>query len=259
MRKNIFALGTFLGGILYALVWIPILVFSINYREIRLDSYFTLLSIMIICFYNFGVYISATLIQWSSKRTRYIIPSALILASIIGSALAYLTILILKPYNVVVIWAILLLSPLVVIRSICVFEANKHASRVRPILKISTVVLINLIVLLVVSKNDFPGVQAPIALRQKWAYEEFNFYTQVVRHIGFCNPIKDKVGQIKFIAPTKGRNIHIAEGGSGDNSELTLEVVGEKGTGIAHLSGQFVPSVKFFEYQGKKTQVSCVN
>jgi hypothetical protein len=258
MRKNILALAIFLASILYALIGIPILVFSINYREIRLDNYFTLLSVMIICLYNFGVYISATLIQLSSKRTRDIIPSALTLGSIIGSVMAYLTILMLKPYNVVT-WGILLLFPLGGIRSTCIFEANKHVSRALPLLKISTVILVNLIVLIAVSKTDFPGVQAPIQIRQKWAYEEFSFYRQVVKHIGFCNPIQDKVGKIKFIAPTKGRNIHIAEGGSGDHSELTLEIVGEKGTGIAHLSGQFMPSVNFFEYQGKKTRVICVN
>lgn len=257
MRKNIITLVTFLGGILYASLGIPILFFAINYRQVTLDEYFALYSVMFFCLYHFGIYISATLFQFYSKRKIDIVPSALAFGSLIGSALGYLLFILLNSSNFVNGLGILLLLPLVGIRAACAFEFNKSISLTRPLLKISTVVAVNLILLFVVCRSDFPGVKAPIEIRQKWAYEEFRAYSDVVNSIGLCNPIKTKLGKIKFIAPTKGRNIHTTEGGSGDNAELTLEVVGEKGTGIVHLRGMFVPSPEFFEYQGKKTRVSC--
>ncbi len=258
MRKNIITLVTFLGGILYASLGIPILFFAINYRQIQLNEYFALYLVIIFGLYNFGIYITATLFQFYSKRKIDIVPSALAFGSLIGSALGYLVIILLNPPDFVNRLGIVLLFPLVGIRAACAFEVNKSISLTRPLLKISTVVAVNLILLFVVCRSDFPGVNAPIEIRQKWAYEEFRAYSDVVNSIGLCNPITDKVGKIKFIAPTKGRNIHTTEGGSGDNAELTLEVVGEKGTGIVHLRGMFVPSPEFFEYQGKKTRVSCV-
>jgi len=71
-----------------------------------------------------------------------------------------------------------------------------------------------------------------------------------------CNEITAKLGKIKFISPTKGRNISIVDPGSlayADGS-LTIEVVGEKGTGIVYMN---VRSDDFFEYQGKKTRLEC--
>jgi hypothetical protein len=104
------------------------------------------------------------------------------------------------------------------------------------------IVIIGLILqfVLVVYRNDLPGVNASIEIRQKWAYEKFDGYTrytEVVNRIEGCNQIKTRVGKIKFIAPTKGINFVIYDPGSlaDYNAELTLEGVGEKGTGIAYM------------------------
>lgn len=49
--------------------------------------------------------------------------------------------------------------------------------------------------------------------------------------------IINKVGGVKFVAPTKGPNIDYSEGGSSHpSSNFTLEVVGETGTGFAYIT-----------------------
>jgi hypothetical protein len=61
---------------------------------------------------------------------------------------------------------------------------------------------------------------------------------------------------MKSVAPTKGKNIFsTTEKLRADSSELTLEVVGEKGTGIAYITtcAGYISSM-CFEYQGKKTR-----
>lgn len=258
MRKNIIALGTILGSILYAAIWTRILYFAFNYREISTDDEFLFFIIMFICFYHFGIYIIATIFRLSSKRERDIVPSVLVYTSIGGWVLLIASTILFSgiPSN---IWVIILFLPLpiVAIRLSCEFEINKYTSLTLFLKKIVTVLLINLILLLVVCINDFPGVNASIEVRQKWAYEEFRHYPHIVHTIEKSNQITDKVGKVKLVAPTKGRNIHTVIGGSsGPSSEFTLEVVGEKGTGLAYVStwGGGVNGV-CFEYQRKKTEV----
>lgn len=77
MRKPIIALGTFSGGIIYAAVWTRILYIPFNYRQINADDGAFLFSLMFICFYYFGLYISAAIFIFFSKRQRDIAPSAL--------------------------------------------------------------------------------------------------------------------------------------------------------------------------------------
>lgn len=261
MRKNLITLVTFFGGVLYAAIWLPIVIFTINYREIGLGTYYSLILVLLICLYNVGIYISATLFKWYSKRQVDIVPSALAIGSIAGSILGYLILTSPFPLLNFLKSPILFLFPIVGIRVACAFEFYKYTSVIRPLLNISTVVAISLILhfVFIGSRSDFPGVNASSQIRQKWAYEEFSDYSYVVRSIGLCNPITDKVGKIKFIAPTKGRNIHVAEAGSGDSAEYTLEVVGEKGTGIAYGRGRFggLGDISF-EFHGKKSRVSCV-
>lgn len=138
------------------------------------------------------------------------------------------------------------------------FQTNKTVKQFGK--QISIALLINVIFLIVVCINDFPGVNAPIEARQNWAYKEFEFngYSTIVNSIERTKEIKDKVGQIRFVAPTKGRNLFFRTGaGNMPLSDLTLEVVGAKGTGIAYttaLGRQGVWGI-CFEYQGKKTQL----
>lgn len=155
MRKNLVALGIFLGTILYAAIWMRILDFVFNYREIKTYEGFLLFSIMFFVFYQFGIYINAVIFKLYLKANKDIVPSA------------------------------------------------------------------------------------------------------IVNSIKENNHITDKVGHIKFVAPTKGRNLPIDIGASsGPTSQLTLEVVGEKGTGIAYLTtwGGSIHGL-YFKYQGKKTKL----
>jgi hypothetical protein len=278
MRKNIIALVTLIGGVLYASIGIKIIIFAINYRQIPLDKYWFSLSILVVVLYVSGIYISATLFQLYSKRELAIVPSALTLGSIIGFGLGYSIVMrlsrpILDMFPLLYKWlnyrsfdsdlryvlGISLLFSLLGISAACAFEFSKSTFLPHPLFKISIVISINLILYFVLAvSTSFPGVNAPIEIRQKWAYREFVNYGNVVRDIGKCNVIRDKVGKIKFVAPTKGRNIHTSEGGSGDYAEFTLEIAGDEGTGIAYISQHLGGITNLsFEYQGKKAKVCC--
>lgn len=278
MIKNIISLVTLLGGIFYASIGIYIFIFDINYRQIRLDAYWNSLSVVILVLYISGVYISASIFQFYSKRKIANIPSILTLASIIGLVLGYSIVIklsrpILDTFPLLYKWldyhsfdsdiryllGSSLLFSLLGIRVACTLESNKYPLLLRSLLKISTVIVINLILYFVLAASTtFPGVSAPIEIRQKWAYQEFDNYENVVRDVEECNWITDKVGKIKFVAPTKGRNIHTNEAGSGDRAEFTLEVVGEKGAGVAYISQHLRGTTDLsFESQGKKTKVCC--
>jgi hypothetical protein len=259
MRKIIIALGTFLGGIIYAAVWTKILDIAFNYRDINEGDGFLLFSLMFICFYYFGVYISAAIFRFFSKRERYIVPSALPLLS--GSLIfSFLITLILAIFFMGVLaylfipLTIILPLNILVFHAAYEFELNKSLKYF--IVKIGTVLLINFTLLLVICINDFPGVNAPVEVRQEWAYKKYIPYSQIVNSIQGNDDITDKVGQIKSVAPTKGKNIFLTtEKLRADRSELTLEVVGEKGTGIAYITtyAGYI-SRMCFEYQGKKTR-----
>jgi hypothetical protein len=71
MRKNLIALITFLGGTLSAAIWTTILDFSFTHRQISEGDDVFLFTVMFICFYLFGVYISAIIFRLLSKRERY--------------------------------------------------------------------------------------------------------------------------------------------------------------------------------------------
>ena len=266
MRKLIIALGTFLGGIIYAAVWTKILDIAFNYREINEGDGFLLFSLMFICFYYFGVYISAAIFRFFSKRERYIVPSALPL--LIGSLIfSFLVTLILAlffvyPPGLIFIGIVYFFTPLsiILILNILVFHAAYEFELNKSLkyffAKIATVLLVNLTFLIVVCINDFPGVNAPVEVRQEWAYEKYKPYSQIVNSIQENHDITDKIGQIKSVAPTKGKNIFsTTEKLRADRSELTLEVVGEKGTGIAYITtyAGYINRM-CFEYQGKKTR-----
>jgi hypothetical protein len=260
MKKNIIALRIFLGSILYAVIWTIILYFAFNYREIRTYEGFLLFIIMFICFYFFGVYFTSVLFKSYSRRTEYILPVAISTGSvIIGSAifLFLLFMMYLGVINTFFFGILLLLSQWVIIRAGCTVKNNQDIFLTVDIRKIATVLLISLTLLLFVCNTDFPGVNAPVEVRQKWAYEKFMHYPGIVNSIKENNHIIDKVGSIRFVAPTKGRNLHVYLGASsGPTSELTLEVVGEKGTGIAYLTTWMGGIHGFcFEYQGKKTKL----
>lgn len=266
MKKNIVALRIFLGTIIYAAIWMRIFDFAFNYREIKTHEGFLLFSVIFFAFYNFGIYINAVIFRLYSKLNRDIVPSAVLLSSISSFILSLFIIAIILlsgilgnlnssiPYIVLGIW---LLLQLVGIRAGCTLKNDNYISFTVSIRKIATVLLFNVTLLLVVCITDFLGVNSSIKVRQKWAYEKFRHYPAIVNSIKENNYITDKVGQIRFVAPTKGRNLPIDIGASsGSTSKLTLELVEKKGIGIAYLNtwGSSIHGL-CFEYKGKKTKL----
>lgn len=266
MKKNIVALGIFLGTILYTAIWMKILDFSFNYREIKTHEGFLLFSVIFFVFYKFGIYINAVIFRLSSKPNSDIAPSAVLLSSISSFILSFFIIAIILLFGILgnlnssihyIVLGILLLLQLIGIRAGCTFKNDNYISFAVSIRKIATVLIFNVTLLLVVCITDFSGVNSSIEVRQKWAYKKFRHYPAIVNSIKENNYITDKVGQIRFVAPTKGRNLHIDIGASsGPTSKLTLEVVGEKGIGIAYLTtwGSSIHGL-CFEYKGKKTKL----
>lgn len=258
MRKAISALGIFLGSILYAVIWIRIFYFSFNYREADESFYSVILSpLMFIVFYISGIYINATIFQFFSKREINIVPSVLLYSYVISFGLSICIPAVFGIY----FWSLGISLLFVLVFHVVGLETAFHFKTNRTFKqfgkKISIVLLINLILLMYVCINDFPGINAPIEARQKWAYQKFSGYSTIVDTIERSNKITDKVGQIRFVAPTIGRNLLFRIGaGNMPLSDLTLEVVGEKGTGIAYITAVGGSTLGMsFEYQGEKTKV----
>ena len=185
MRKFIIALRAFLVSILYAVIWIRIFYFSFNYRKADELSYvIVLLPLMFIVFWILGIYISGTIFSFFSKRERNIAPSRLLYGSLINFILI---ICILAVFGIDIFgidfWTlgIILLFQIVGLITASRFQTNKNLRHF--VGKISSALLINLIVLMVVCINDFPGVNAPIGARQRWAYKEFSPYSFIVDSI----------------------------------------------------------------------------
>lgn len=114
--------------------------------------------------------------------------------------------------------------------------------------------------LILVNHNGFPGVTAPVELRQRWALKEFVNYDGVVKSIQNCRSIVERVGTVQAVAPTQGKNFVISDpGSSGHSGELTLEVVGTKGTGVANFKFHIDTSVSSvdFAYQNKTETLVC--
>ncbi|HEY9609929.1 hypothetical protein [Allocoleopsis sp.] len=250
MRKLIRGLGIFLGSLLYALIWLRIFYFSYNYRSAEsLDYVVILFPFIFIVSFSLGLYINALIFWFFSKRERDIFPSALLERSVI---VFVLSICIVAVFGIDIFgidfWSlgIILLFPLAGIKVASHSQTNKTLKHFGK--EFSSALLINLFFLMVVCINDFPGVNAPVEARQKWAYRELYAYSSIADYIKKDKVITRNIGQIRFVAPTKGRNLLFRIGaGNMVTSELTLEVVGEKGTGIAYITamGGYVQDISF--------------
>ena len=129
--------------------------------------------------------------------------------------------------------------------------------------------LLLLLSLLYLTNNGFPVVNTTAQAREQWGLRHFENYDSVVSNFQNCQPIVDRVGEVQFVAPTRGRNYHSSDGGSNHgHGELTLEIVGSRETGIANYSYQGSPSVTIhgpgsnavsFTYRIKTEQLSCLN
>ncbi|MBD1845926.1 hypothetical protein H6F89_21440 [Cyanobacteria bacterium FACHB-63] len=113
---------------------------------------------------------------------------------------------------------------------------------------------------LLVNQSRFPGTMSSPEVRQQWAVQEFRNYDSVVNSIKQCGAIVDRLGRVNFVAPTKGQNYIVSEpGSSGHHGELTLEVVGDKATGIASLKFHIETSVGWVQltHQNRTETLRC--
>lgn len=95
--------------------------------------------------------------------------------------------------------------------------------------------LLLILLLFLLNYTGFPGVKATAQSRQQWASRQVSEYDYMVSNFKRCQPVIERVGEVKFVAPAKGVNFVADEGGSGRHGEFTLEVVGSTDTGIAHF------------------------
>ena len=83
--------------------------------------------------------------------------------------------------------------------------------------------------------TGFPGINATPQVREQWGLKHPSGMYGGVSTFGNCKAIVDKVGKIQFVAPTEGPNYYASDYGSNHGEgEVTLEVVGSRGTGIAN-------------------------
>ena len=137
---------------------------------------------------------------------------------------------------------------------------NQPANKRRNLLKFIAPALL-ILALIAVNYGGFPAFASAEA-RQQWAYTEFTDYKYAVSDIQNCEPIKARVGNVTTVAPTWGKNMTVRDpGSSGHRGEFTLEVIGDKGIGIAngrfHISTS-LSKVKFTD-EGKTETLTCDN
>lgn len=280
MRNNAIALWTILGGFLAAIASIALLVLTggqfLNYREASIIEWFGIYVSIAFALFLLGVYMAASRIWQMSRRALEIEPSFLVLGCVIGwligTSIGWIYPFPPSAKSDALYWGnlvdlLLLNFPLSVLLSLvglriaCQFRLNKsNFNAVVFVLRALVPITIALAVV-AIANNGFPGETASAEVRQQWANKEFSYYEQqVVNPIKTCKPIIERVGNVKFVAPTKGRNYVWSDlGSSGHRGELTLEVVGENGVGVGNSTFHIGTSIGYvqFAYQGKREQLKC--
>lgn len=265
MRKNVISLLAVSVGVLTVCIsiFMPANVYFLNYREMNTNGWLDLTIITYLALYLFGIYMTALVFQQISDQESEIEPSFLVLGGIIGllvgSLFHYLHILLTRPILPFVIWLPWVLLSLLGVRIACQFPRRKSNSPPKFFLR-TLVPFLLVLTLICVHNSSFPGVTAPAVVRQQWAYKEFYGYKGVEDTIKNCQPIIKRVGSVKYAAPTQGKNYVVYDlGSSGHTGELTLEVVGEKGIGVANFSFHIDTAVSSgqFTYQGRTEEIVC--
>jgi len=239
----------------------------LNYREQGIGDWFYSWGMTALAVYFLGVYSVALLVRSSSRYDTAIEP----LFSVIGCVLGFLIgcVPVYLYWNtptfqrIPFLWFWTLFLPILLSISGFIIAFRIHSRRTSNLILSASRILVPCTIalaLILVNHSGFPGVTAPVELRQQWAIKEFGNYGGVVKSIQNCRPIVERVGTVQAVAPTQGKNFVISEpGSSGHSGELTLEVVGKKGTGVANFKvhiGTAVASVDF-TYQNRAEHLAC--
>ncbi|MEG4803959.1 hypothetical protein QUB63_07325 [Microcoleus sp. ARI1-B5] len=270
MRNNIVALLDRLAWLLTAAIDIIFLTSIgnyLNYRQGTPGEWVYWLIMIALALYLLGIYTIALVTRQVSRQEMAIEPSFLVLGCIIGLLVGCLAMYLysistmLQKLN----WSFKLLDLpfLLSFLGICLagrFKRSKSTSNLNFSLLRILIPCAIFLTFILATNHGFPGVAAPAEVRQQWAYKEFWNYGGVVDSIKKCQPIIKRVGSVKLVAPTQGsNNVSFDPGSSGHSGEFTLEVVGEKGRGVANFDfhiGTFVSNVRF-TYQKRTEELSC--
>lgn len=280
VRNNAVALWTILGGFSVAIAGVALCVFTggalLNYREARISEWFGIYIIIAFALFLLGVYMTASRIRQTSRRELEIEPSFLVLGCtigwLVGTSIGWIYPFPLSTKSDAHYWGSLvdllflnfplsILLSLVGLRIACQFRLIQSNSNTVIFGLRALVPAAIALALVAIANNGFPGETASAEVRQQWANKEFSYYEQqIVNPIKTCKPIIERVGNVKFVAPTKGRNYVLSDlGSSGHYGELTLEVVGENGVGVGNSTFHLGTSIGYvqFAYQGKSEQLKC--
>ncbi len=260
MKDNTVALMSTLGGfVLVGLEFFPSAALE-NYRQAGPVEavYFWITAIDVL--YLLGVYsVSLLLRQTYPRRSRTFEPSFLVLSSGLGCLVSSLLFFWITFYRPATYWQLPLLAilPVMLLCTRLGFWVKRHKTVGKRGTLLRLVVPALLITTLFwVHNNDFPTNFASAEARQQWAYAEFSDYKSVVQEIRSCQPLTARLGEIKTVAPTWGRNFTTYDlGSSGHNGEFTLQLIGTKGTGTANFGFHIETNV----YQVKFTQNNKTN
>lgn len=277
MRNNAIALQTMLGGFLavFAGITVFVLTGTLNYRDAGITEWFGVYVALAFSLFLLGVYITALRIRQTSRRELEIEPSFLVLGCLPGWVIGGVDGYIYRFHPALSRLAdwqdwlflpslslhIVLLLSLTGLWIACQFELTRSGSHSIWFLLRSLVPMTISLIIIAIVNNGFPGNFASAEVRQQWAGKEFRYYEQqIVKPIKTCKPIIERVGNVKFVAPTTGKNyIWSDQGSSGHYGELTLEVVGENGVGVGNSTFHIGTSVGYvqFVYQGKSERLKC--
>jgi hypothetical protein len=239
----------------------------LNYRqESEFFGWIALWTALTMVLLMLGIYGATWLVrQFYPLRIRTFEPSFLAVFGVMGLFIGYfMEIVILQILSEWELFELRLWILAVVASTLCIWFAcsikHPRASDQRvTVLRISFPVLL-ILSLYLLNYTGFPGITAPAIARQQWAASTFTNYDGIVSNIRSCKPVQQKIGSIQSVAPTQGRNVVSVEGGSGYRGEMTLEIVGESGSGIASFNtsmGNSMANKIQFTHQGKVETLSC--
>lgn len=273
MRNNLIVLLNALGALLtgsVGIVFAASVVSSqfLNYREQNFTDWAYSWMMTGIAVWCLGIYTLALLVRQRSRQALELEPLFSIVGCVLGlligcgSIYVYSVTPFLQQISFLWFWVLFLplLLSIVGFLIACRFKTRRGTRNL--ILSASRILVPSAIALALIGVNysGFPGVNAPAEIRQLWAYKEFGNYDGVVNSIKQCRPVVERIGAVRFVAPTRGKNFVIADpGSSGHSGELTLEVVGEKGTGVANFQFHIGTVVSYiqFTHQNKIEKLAC--
>jgi hypothetical protein len=217
--------------------------------------------------YSLGIYSAAWLMrQFYPRREPSFGPSLLVMSGGFGLILGCLLQWTLQKPTTFLVWNAWLWGIVGSVLTIWAACQNKNFIIGRRQLRLRIgVPLLLMLSVFCLTYTGFPGVNATPQVREQWGLKHPSGMYGGVSTFKDCKPMVDRVGKIQFVAPTEGPNFYSSDYGSNHGEgEVTLEVVGSQGKGIANykhsgwgiLTSPGSGNVSF-THQGKTENLSC--